>query len=150
MSFLFLVSAAFLTTLSVAPGNNTDSCLPAGIKPTDVVSAQGVKPGANRDQVKTITVAQKLKELRARCRKRKLVDASGREIRFYRLIGCWGNPPEDYQEQLERQAKELAKLRKRYRVIEMTCNPSGQQIAQVRSLEVNRQKPDRSSGAFLR
>ena len=143
MSFLFLVSAALLTTLSAAPGNNTDSCLPAEIKPTDVVSTQAVKPGANRDQVKTITVAQKLKELRARCRKRKLVDAGGREIRFYRLIGCWGNPPEDYQEQLERQAKELTRLRQRYRVIEMTCNPSGQQIVQLRRSEVNKQKPDR-------
>ena len=142
MSFLFLVSAALLSTLSAA-ARNTDSCLPVGIKPTDVVSAQAVKPGANRDQVKTITVAQKLKELRARCRKRKLVDASGREIRFYKLIGCWGNPPEDYQEQLERQTKELAKLRKRYRVIEMTCNPLGQQIVQVRPSEVNKQKPDR-------
>jgi hypothetical protein len=129
MAFLFLVSAALLSTLSAAPGNNTDSCLPAGIKPADVVSTQPVKIGANRDEVKTITVARKLKELRARCRKRKLVDAGGKEIRFYRLIGCWGNPPEDYQEQLERQAKELAKLRKRYRVIEMTCNPSGEQIS---------------------
>jgi len=143
MSFLFLVSAALLTTLSAAPGNNTDSCLPAGIKPADVVSTQAVKPGANRDEVRTITVAQKLKELRARCRKRKLVDAGGREIRFYRLIGCWGNPPDDYQEQLERQAKELARLRKRYPVIEMTCNPSGQQVVQVRHSDVNKQKPGR-------
>lgn len=70
-------------------------------------------------------MAQKLKELKARCRKRKLVDARGREIRFYQLVGCWGNPPDDYQQQLERQAKELAKLRKRYRVIEMMCNSSG-------------------------
>ena len=129
MSLLFLASAALLSTLSATAGN-TDSCLPAGIKPTDVVSTQqGMKPGAGSGRVKTITVAQKLKELRARCRKHKLVDARGREIRFYQLVGCWGNPPEDYQEILERQAKELASLRKRYRVIEMTCNPSGQQIS---------------------
>ena len=131
MSLLILLSAALLSTLS-ATASNTDSCLPAGIKSTDVVSIQGVRPGAHGDKVKTITVAQKLKELRARCRKHKLVDARGREIRFYQLVGCWGNPPDDYQERLERQAKELASLRKRYRVIEMTCNPSGQQIAQVR------------------
>ena len=131
MSLLIFVSAVLLSTLSCA-ASNTDSCLPAGVKPTDVVSTQGVRPGARGDSVKTITVAQKLKELRARCRKHKLVDAGGKEIRFYQLIGCWGNPPEDYQEQLERQAKELARLRKRYRVIEMTCNPSGEQISQVR------------------
>jgi len=54
-----------------------------------------------------------------------LVDAKGTEIRFYQLIGCWGNPPDDYQEQLARQTKELANLRKRYHVIEMTCDSSG-------------------------
>src|SRR6266550_234805 len=131
MLSLILVFAALLST-PLSTASNTDSCLPADIKATDVVSVQGIKPGPHRADVKTITVAQKLKELRARCRKRKLVDAGGREIRFYKLIGCWGNPPDDYQEQLERQAKELANLRKRYRVIEMTCNPSGQQIVQAR------------------
>jgi len=131
MSSLILVFAALLST-PLLTASNTDSCLPADIKATDVVSVQGIKPGPHRADVKTITVAQKLKELRARCRKRKLVDAGGREIRFYKLIGCWGNPPDDYQEQLERQAKELASLRKRSRVIEMTCNPSGQQIVQAR------------------
>ena len=75
----------------------------------------------------TVTVAEKLKDLKARCRKHKLFDGKGREIRFYQLIGCWGNPPEDYQQQLARQATELTKLRKRYRVIDLTCNPSGEQ-----------------------
>jgi len=128
MSFLFLASAALLSTLSM-PASNTDSCLPPGIESTDVVSTQGVRPGAHGDKARTITVAQKLKELRARCRKHKLVDGRGREIRFYHLVGCWGNPPDDYQEILERQTKELARLRRRYRVIEMTCNPSGEQIS---------------------
>jgi hypothetical protein len=68
-----------------------------------------------------------LKELKARCRKGKLVDAGGREIRFYQMIGCWGNPPDDYQQQLAHQDKDLARLRKRYRVIEMTCDPAGDQ-----------------------
>jgi hypothetical protein len=128
MSLLLLVSAVLLSIVST-PAVAGDSCLPSGIKPSDVVSAQAVKPGSDGSEVKTITVAQKLKELRARCRKGKLVDAKGREIRFYQLVGCWGNPPEDYQEVLERQPKELASLRKRYHVIEMTCNPSGQQIS---------------------
>lgn len=97
--------------------------MPSGIQATDVVSAQTAKPGG---KVVTVTVAQKLKALGARCRKGKLVDAKGTEIRFYQLVGCWGNPPDDYQEQLERQAKELAQLRQRYRVIEMSCNSSGE------------------------
>lgn len=131
MAILFLLGAVFLAALSpfspspAAPAcaANTDACMPPGIQATDVVSSQAAKPGG---KVVTVTVAQKLKALRARCRKGKLVDAKGTEIRFYQLVGCWGNPPDDYQEQLERQAKELAQLRKRYRVIEMTCDSSGE------------------------
>ena len=124
MSSLFLLSTALLVMLSPsgACAGNTDTCLPAGIQSTDVVAVR-----VARGKAVTVTVAEKLKELKARCRKHKLVDSQGREIRFYQLIGCWGNPPDDYQQQLERQATELAKLRKRYRVIEMTCDPSGDQ-----------------------
>jgi hypothetical protein len=127
MVFLFLLSAALLTTLSPISGStacahNTDSSLPDGIQATSIVSTQAAKSG----KVGTVTVAQKLKSLGGRCRKGKLVDARGTEIRFYQLIGCWGNPPDDYQDQLERQTKELARLRKRYRVIEMTCDSSGE------------------------
>jgi len=101
------------------------TCLPPGISATDVVSAQLVK---SSNTVKKTTVAQKLIELKARCKSGKLVDAAGKQIYFYRLTGCWGNPPADHQEILEQQDKELAKLRKRYTVIEMTCNPEGVQI----------------------
>ena len=131
MAIRFLLSATMLVALSPlsAPSDssactrNTDPCMPPGIQSTDVVSSQAAKPGG---KVVKVTVAQKLKALGGRCRKGKLVDAKGTEIRFYQLVGCWGNPPDDYQEQLERQAKELAKLRKRYRVIEMTCDSSGE------------------------
>jgi len=128
MAIRFLLSAAMLvalTPLSASPAciRNIDACMPPGIQATDVVSSQAVKPGG---KVVTVTVSQKLKTLGARCRKGKLVDAKGTEIRFYQLVGCWGNPPVDYEEQLEHQAKELAKLRKQYRVIEMTCDSSGE------------------------
>jgi hypothetical protein len=127
MVFQFLLSAALLTTLSPLSGStacehNTDGCLPDGIQATSIVSTQPAKSG----KVVTVTVAQRLKSLGARCRKGKLVDTRGTEIRFYQLVGCWGNPPDDYQDQLERQTKELARLRKRYRVIEMTCDSSGE------------------------
>ena len=127
MSCSLLVNVALLVALSPSPNCpvSNDNCLPTGIQPTDVVSTQVASRGTH-GKVVTVTVADKLRELKARCRKRKLVDARGREIRFYQLVGCWGNPPDDYQQQLERQAKELVKLRKRYRVIEMTCNPSGE------------------------
>ncbi len=123
MSLVFL-SAALLVMLSPALvcAGTIDSCLPAGVHSTDVV---GVR--VERGKGMTVTVAEKLKDLKARCRKHKLVDGRGKEIRFYQLVGCWGNPPDDYQQQLQRQASELAKLRRRYRVIELTCDPSGDQ-----------------------
>jgi hypothetical protein len=112
-------------SLLPAPLQRFQTCLPAGIAATDVVSAQLVK---SSNTVKKTTVEQKLIELKARCKSGRLVDATGKQIYFYRLEGCWGNPPPDYQEILERQDQELKKLRKRYRVIEMTCNPEGVQI----------------------
>ncbi|HEX8186643.1 MAG TPA: hypothetical protein VF747_17885, partial [Blastocatellia bacterium] len=60
-------------------------------------------------------------------KKGSLVDGRGREIYFYRLTGCRGNPPDNYQEILERQRSEISRLRKRHMVIEMTCNSSGLQ-----------------------
>lgn len=97
-------------------------CLPPAITMTDVVSAQFDK---STNSVKKITVGQKLTEMKAHCKRGKLVDASGKEIHFYSLTGCWGNPPADYQEILQKQNDELEKLRKRCTVIEMTCNPDG-------------------------
>lgn len=124
MKWLTVLGSALLlcSTLSASTKSNPWGCLPQGIKRTDVVSATMHRPGAGGNQV---TVEQKLRELRARCRRGKLVDASGREIYFYRLQGCWGNPPEDYQQILQRQQQEIQRLKKRYTVIEMTCNPSG-------------------------
>jgi hypothetical protein len=95
-----------------------------GVKPTDPISRIGFKPHTQNGK-RYITVGDKLAELKAHCKRGKLLDGTGREIRFFHLTGCWGNPPDNYQEILERQNKELIKLRKRYTVIEMTCNPSG-------------------------
>jgi hypothetical protein len=101
------------------------TCLPAGIKAQGIVSAQRVGiSGA----IKKITVEAVLTEMKATCKRGKLVDAAGKEIYFFSMTGCWGNPPADYQEILQRQNAELEKLKKRYSVIEMTCNPEGTQI----------------------
>ena len=108
--------------------NKSWTCLPNGINATDIVSTQEVKSTKGRREYRKISVEQKLRDLKARCRRGKLVDASGTEIRFYKLVGCFGHPSDDDREVLDRQTQELAKLRKRYRVIEMTCNPSGEQI----------------------
>ena len=111
-------------TVAVDLRAETVQCLPESVKPTDVVSTTLVQTDG-RTLVEKITVEQKLTELKANCKNGKLIDVAGTEIYFYKLTGCWGNPPRNYQEILQRQEAELAILRKQYTVIEMTCNPSG-------------------------
>ena len=123
MKFALAVISLALT-VAVDLRAETVQCLPEYVKPTDVVSTRLVQTNSGT-LVEKITVEQKLAELKANCKNGKLVDGAGTEIYFYKLTGCWGNPPRNYQEILERQEAELAILRKRYTVIEMTCNPSG-------------------------
>ena len=113
--------AIVLTCLSPGDGTNKElvSCLPADTTLEEIVSVE-MKPGSQTPS-KQVTVKDTLSRLKARCKKGKLIAASGREIRFYRLIGCWGNPPEDYQEQLARQDHELERLKKKYKVVEIPC-----------------------------
>jgi len=102
-------------------------CLPADVHLDDVVDAHVVaSSGDGRPAViDKVMVKQKLTALQASCRDGKLVDGAGRELRFYRLVGCWGNPPYNYQAILHRQQEEIARLKEHYTVIEMTCNPAG-------------------------
>ena len=102
-------------------------CLPANIKLSDVVAAtnRGYAKG-QAIEVDKVTVEQTLSELKATCNSdNKLVDGKGRQIVFYHLTGCWGNPPQGYQDILRKQQEEINKLKEQYTVIEMTCNPSG-------------------------
>ena len=126
MQLLIIVSCLLLSAATSAKPSCC-KCLPKEIQPTDVVSYQNNKPYVKQGK-HAITVAEKLASLKARCKKGKLIDGSGRQIYFFQLAGCWGNPPDNYQEILEKQEKELIKLRQRYTVIEMTCNPSGEPI----------------------
>ena len=99
-------------------------CLPAEIKSDTIVEARQIKTGAVAKFVKE-TAVQRLDKLKGRCKGAKLFDGKGREIRFYQLEGCWGNPPPDHLEILARQQRELHALKKKFTVIEVTCNPSG-------------------------
>jgi hypothetical protein len=90
-------------------------CLPKDVNLTDAVTAE-------RSDTADMTVEKKLSALKARCRKGKLVDGKRREIRFFKF-DCWGNPPADYQEIQKQQQTELAKLKKRYNVIVLKCDP---------------------------
>lgn len=112
---------------SVATGAKPrwQGCLPADLNAADVI---GTEPAVIGQTVKRSTVASKLNQLNARCKGKRLVDSKGKEIQFYRLVGCWGNPPENYEEILNNQKKKLSQLRRRYRVIEISCNPNGLMI----------------------
>lgn len=127
---LVLALAAVSRAEDSAPQQPIEACLPNGVRLTEIaeVITEPVSTPASGAPRK-VTVQDKLTALKARCRDGKLVDGSGREIVFFRLIGCWGNPPEDYQELLAKQRSDLAALHERFTVIEMTCNPSGAHIS---------------------
>lgn len=126
--WLRLVGIMFLIcggSLAAQGQSRWQGCLPQDVKADEVVSIEPLGKGRAARQ---ITVKDKLKQLGARCRGSRLVDSRGKQIHFYRLTGCWGNPPADYEEILENQRQELARLRRRYRVVEISCNPSGVMI----------------------
>lgn len=124
---LALIQSLMAIVLSFLPSGDGAkkefvSCLPADTNLEEVVSAPQLKSSTHTSS-KPVTVRDTLLKLKARCKKGKLIAGNGREIRFYRLVGCWGNPPDDYQEQLKRQSQELQRLRKKYTVVEIPCAP---------------------------
>ena len=107
----------------VAPASSRDSlsrCLPADIDLARAVVVE--RPKVSKEESETrMTVGTRLAQLRARCKNGKLISSTGRQIRFVALLGCWGNPPENYQEMLAEQAKEIERLKKEFIVIQIPC-----------------------------
>jgi|GEM_PF-676133 len=121
----FSVLALTLTLLTTLSGSRSDrftSCLPEGIKLTSEIFEE--PDGSTSAKGKPKSLRAKLTDLRARCKNRKLVTGNGKEIRIVTLIGCWGNPPEDYQAQIERQERELKQLKEKYVLIQIPCTSS--------------------------
>jgi hypothetical protein len=107
----------------VAPASSRDSlsrCLPADIDLDRAVVVEQPKASKEGSETRT-TVRMRLSQLRARCKNGKLLSSTGRQIRFVALLGCWGNPPENYQEMLTEQAKEIERLKKKYVLIQIPC-----------------------------
>ena len=132
LQFALLIALIALSTTSDGVTQaSLAKCLPVDIKLSDVVEATSARYASGQASgVHKITVEDKLNELKATCSDdNKLVDGNGKQIMFYHLTGCWGNPPADYQEILQKQRDELQKLKQQYTVIEMTCNPSGMPIS---------------------
>lgn len=119
------LAAIFLILLPLSPAQCDDkkagaariNCLPEGFALTDVVSF--VRNTSGKEE--NITIEQKLAELKARCKRGRLVDPKGREIKFFRPA-CFGNPPADYEEIRQKESEELARLQKDYNVIIFECD----------------------------
>ena len=94
------------------------ACLPEGFTLTDIVAYRNGKNGKEEN----LTIKDKLLELKAECRAGKLIDANKKEIKFFRLA-CFGNPPADYEEIMQKQQEELHHLQQQYTVIILGCNP---------------------------
>src|ERR1044072_6681757 len=93
-------------------------CLGDEFKSTDIVSYREKRKGSGE----FITIEDKLIEMKAQCKKGKLIDSKGREIKFFKFA-CFGNPPADYEEIRQKENEELEKLQKDYTVIILECDP---------------------------
>lgn len=125
-SLLFL-GVAFILALSLVSGNFAQkprrhkqlsliaACLPAGVKVSDIV-VYGFNAEIN------VTVAEKVKELRGRCRNRQLVGPDKKRIRFFRTQ-CWGYPPPDYEQIRAEEKRQLEVLKAKHTVIVLGCDP---------------------------
>lgn len=104
------------------PDDPISSCLPTGISGAMVLEIKMRETATGMARYE-ITILDTLKELKAKCRKGKLVDRAGKPISFFALRGCWGTPPANYRQILRKQEKELAALKKGNTVVEIPCNP---------------------------
>ncbi|HEX5731863.1 MAG TPA: hypothetical protein VF131_03425 [Blastocatellia bacterium] len=119
------LAGLLLILLLISPARGDDkkagsariNCLPEGFGLTDVVSYKLNASGKDEH----ITIEKKLAELKARCKRGRLLDGKGREIRFFRPA-CFGNPPADYEEIRQKESQELARLQKDYNVIILECD----------------------------
>lgn len=98
--------------------------LPDGAKLTDEVREVETDENGKIVSDEIITVKQKLEKMGAKYVEGKLVDADGREIRFYKppVRGVSEGFEED-QRQAKRDAEELEKLKEKYTVIILYVNP---------------------------
>lgn len=121
---LALAVVVVMSGLFISAGSahaQTLKCLPPDINAETIVGSASVRQKDGSMVIRSVTVRETLKKIKARCLGTKLVDQKCREIRFFVLQGCWGNPPADYMEILDDQKKEIHKLKKKFTVIEVGC-----------------------------
>jgi hypothetical protein len=119
---LGLLASFLCCSVSAGNGEGFTGCIPSGIDLESVV-AISQKPTINME-ARRPTIKQRLIQLKAHCKRGKLVDGKGKQIYFYSVIGCWGNPPADYLDLLKQQNQRVHRLEKRYTVIRISCAQS--------------------------
>ena len=115
---IFLLAVSLRLPASTESASHHFDCLGDEFKSTDIVSYKEKRKGSGE----FITIEDKLIEMKAQCKKGKLVDSKGREIKFFKFA-CFGNPPADYDEIRQKENEELEKLQKDYTVIILECDP---------------------------
>lgn len=111
MTLHLLLSLLFLRQ---TPQPQRYPCLPDSLTPSSVVIRRWVR--GHHPPMVAVTVKDTLAKLRARCSQGRLLDAGGRELRFYHA-DCFGAPTPYALETARRQRRELDSLRKTYTVI---------------------------------
>lgn len=98
--------------------------LPDGVKLTDEVRVNKFNEDGIIISFELISVGQKLKQIGAKYVNGKLVDKTGKEIRFYKpqIPGASQGSSEDEKER-KREEKKLAELKEKFTVIEIFVNP---------------------------
>ena len=130
MPKIILLIIVSMPLVALPPTDRFTPCLPAGVTlKSEVVDYTSLLrltdvPESSDSRRRPRTVKSILSELKAQCKSGTLKDGEGKEIRIVQLIGCWGNPPEDYQEQMDRQRREIEALRQKYIVLEIPCTPT--------------------------
>ena len=110
---------------TATPKETFSRCLPSNI---DLDAA--TEPSTPGQSMQKRSVRNRLAQLRARCVRNTLRDGKGKQIRFYPLVGCWGNPPEDYEEILSHQSEELRRLERKYTIIRISCSSVDRRLIQ--------------------
>src|SRR5258707_678150 len=84
-----LFAILLVCSFASAKASDSISCLPNDVTQDTLVSGAG-------SAQKIVTVREALGRIGARCEGGKLVDKTGKEVCFVHLLGCWGNPPQNY------------------------------------------------------
>jgi hypothetical protein len=115
-----LIAILWCAASATSSGTDVGRCVPKDVDLNSLVVSEVSKP-THKSIANQVTVKQRLNQLKARCKRGKLVDGKNRPIYLYPMIGCWGNPPDNYLDMLRQQDEEIQRLKKKYVVIQISC-----------------------------